>query len=110
MSGEAQAPHEEPAALDGWHHGRGFKWAFHLYKAIVSPVMHAVTPARCLYLPTCSEYAYVAVRRFGIVRGGWMAFKRFARCHPLAEGGFDPVPERGLSGVASPPSGTDHLP
>jgi uncharacterized protein len=90
--------------------GAGFKWAFQIYKAIVSPILHAVIPSRCLYLPTCSEYAYVAVNRFGIVRGSWMAVRRFARCHPLAKGGFDPVPERGPSGLASSPSATDRLP
>jgi uncharacterized protein len=66
---------------------------FRLYKAIVSPVVHAISPARCLYLPTCSEYAYTAVSRFGAVRGGWLALKRVARCHPWGKGGFDPVPE-----------------
>lgn len=67
--------------------------AFAVYKRVVSPLVHAMSPAQCLYLPTCSEYAYVALTRFGAVRGGWLALRRLARCHPFAKGGFDPVPE-----------------
>lgn len=73
---------------------RALGFAFRLYKSLLSPVLHALSPSRCLYLPTCSEYAYTAVQRFGIVRGSWMALRRFARCHPWGKGGFDPVPER----------------
>ncbi len=67
---------------------------FFLYKRILSPAVHAVSPAQCLYLPTCSEYAYVALRRFGALKGSWLALRRFARCHPFAQGGLDPVPDR----------------
>jgi putative membrane protein insertion efficiency factor len=70
------------------------RFVFALYKRVVSPVLHSLGRSRCIYLPTCSEYAYVAMERFGIVRGGAMALKRLGRCHPLAEGGYDPVPER----------------
>jgi len=66
---------------------------FRVYKAVVSPVLHALGPGRCVYMPTCSEYAYTAVSRFGMVRGAWMALGRLARCHPWSKGGFDPVPE-----------------
>ncbi len=65
---------------------------FSVYQGVVSPVLHVLSPSRCLYLPTCSEYAYVATARFGFWRGGWMALRRLARCHPLAKGGLDPVP------------------
>ena len=68
-------------------------FTFRLYKAIISPVLHAVAPSRCLYLPTCSEYAYIAVSRFGVARGSWMALARVARCHPWGKGGLDLVPE-----------------
>lgn len=63
------------------------------YKYVLSPALHAgagVTGA-CRFQPTCSEYAAIAVSEYGIVRGGWMAFCRLRRCHPLAKGGFDPV-------------------
>ena len=82
--------------------------AYRLYRSILSPVFHAVSPSQCLYLPTCSEYAYVALTRFGLIRGGWLAMRRFARCHPFAKGGLDPVPPRN-SGL-NPSSPTDHLP
>jgi len=64
----------------------------HFYKRIVSPILHSVAISQCKYLPTCSEYAYVAVVRHGWLQGGWLALRRLARCHPFAKGGHDPVP------------------
>lgn len=48
----------------------------------------------CRHAPTCSEFAYEAVARHGIWKGGWMALFRVARCGPGGTHGFDPVPER----------------
>jgi len=67
--------------------------AFLFYKRVLSPLAHAISPTQCLYLPTCSEYAYIALHRFGLRKGSWLALKRLARCHPFATGGLDPVPE-----------------
>lgn len=59
------------------------------YQKAISPWL----PARCRYYPTCSAYAYEAIRRYGAAKGGWLAFKRFCRCHPFYHGdSFDPVP------------------
>ena len=65
---------------------------FVLYKRTFSPLLHAGALTHCKHLPTCSEYAYVAVLRHGWMRGGGLAVRRLLRCHPFAEGGFDPVP------------------
>ncbi|UWF59851.1 MULTISPECIES: membrane protein insertion efficiency factor YidD [unclassified Brucella] len=46
----------------------------------------------CRHLPTCSEYAYEAIARHGLWRGGWMGFFRVVRCGPFGTHGFDPVP------------------
>ena len=89
--------------------------AFGLYKGIVSPVLHAFSPSQCLYLPTCSEYAYVALVRFGVMKGSWLALRRVGRCHPFAKGGLDPVPPKfrvpaeDLDATLAAPVSTDHL-
>ena len=63
------------------------------YQAAISPLL----PAACRYTPSCSEYAVEAVRRFGPWRGGWLAARRLARCHPFGGRGADPVPPAGRS-------------
>lgn len=59
-----------------------------VYQKAVSPLF----PPSCRFTPTCSTYAYTAIERHGMVRGGWMAARRIARCHPWNPGGYDPVP------------------
>ncbi|MDO4811762.1 MAG: membrane protein insertion efficiency factor YidD [Eubacteriales bacterium] len=61
---------------------------FRFYQRSVSPLF----PPRCRYIPTCSEYAVEAVEKYGALKGGWLALKRFLRCHPFHRGGYDPVP------------------
>lgn len=58
------------------------------YKTWVSPML----PPSCRFHPTCSEYAYDAVEKYGILKGGRLATWRVLRCNPLGKGGWDPVP------------------
>jgi hypothetical protein len=83
---------------------------YRLYTSVLSPVLHAFSPAQCVYLPTCSEYAYVALVRFGVFKGSWLALRRLARCHPFAKGGLDPVPAGNSAIAPSVTIPTDHLP
>ncbi|HCB94201.1 MAG TPA: membrane protein insertion efficiency factor YidD [Selenomonas sp.] len=63
-------------------------FSIRIYREYVSPMK---APS-CRFVPTCSEYAMIAVDRYGVFLGGWMALKRILRCHPFHEGGYDPVP------------------
>ena len=83
---------------------------YRIYKSVLSPVLHVFSPSQCVYLPTCSEYAYVALVRFGPVRGSWLALRRLVRCNPFSKGGFDPVPARNSSASPSVTKDEDHLP
>jgi len=58
------------------------------YKKFISPLL----PPMCRFEPTCSVYAMQAIERYGVIRGSWMGVRRLSRCHPLNEGGWDPVP------------------
>jgi len=45
----------------------------------------------CRFSPTCSEYAYQAINKYGLVNGVLLALKRLLRCHPFSPGGHDPL-------------------
>jgi putative membrane protein insertion efficiency factor len=69
--------------------------AIAIYRAAVSPVIHAINGPACRFEPSCSVYARDAIAEYGIVRGGIMAIWRVARCTPMGGHGFDPVRGRG---------------
>ncbi len=50
-----------------------------------------LTDKTCRFQPTCSEYTYQAINRYGIISGGYKAVKRIIRCHPWNKGGNDPL-------------------
>jgi hypothetical protein len=58
------------------------------YKRFISPAL----PPSCRFTPTCSEYTYQAIDKYGVIKGSWMGMKRIARCNPFHPGGYDPVP------------------
>lgn len=62
-----------------------------LYQWCISPIL----PRSCRYSPTCSEYAVIAIKKYGIIHGLFMGLKRILRCHPVkflgGGSGFDPV-------------------
>ena len=58
------------------------------YKRAISPLLGP----RCRFYPSCSEYMYIAIERYGALKGFWMGLKRIVRCQPFCRGGYDPVP------------------
>jgi len=59
-----------------------------LYQNTISRAL----PPSCRFYPSCSQYGYEAVSKYGVLKGGWLAVRRLARCHPFSPGGYDPVP------------------
>lgn len=50
-----------------------------------------LSDAACRFQPTCSEYTYQAIKRYGIIQGSLKGLGRILRCHPWSKGGFDPL-------------------
>jgi putative membrane protein insertion efficiency factor len=62
-------------------------WLIRAYQKVISPW----TPKTCRFHPTCSEYSYQAVKKYGVLKGGLKSVKRISKCHPFNSGGYDPL-------------------
>jgi putative membrane protein insertion efficiency factor len=60
------------------------------YQVVLSPMLGPT----CRFHPSCSYYAIDAITQHGFVKGCWLSLRRVLRCHPLNDGGYDPVPEK----------------
>jgi len=58
------------------------------YQKAISPYIGA----HCRFTPTCSQYALIAITRYGAFKGTYLAIRRILKCHPFHKGGYDPVP------------------
>jgi len=67
-----------------------FLFLIKVYQNFISPLL----PPTCRYQPTCSHYAKEALEKHGLFKGGWLALKRIASCHPWGGSGYDPVPDK----------------
>ena len=60
------------------------------YQMLFSPILKT----NCRYLPTCSDYAILSLKEYGIVKGLFLSIKRIFSCHPYGGEGYDPVPKK----------------
>ena len=65
-----------------------FIFLIKIYQFAISPLLGS----KCRYVPTCSHYTIEALKKYGVVKGSFLAAKRILKCHPLGGSGFDPVP------------------
>lgn len=75
------------------------------YRLLLSPWLGSA----CRFEPTCSAYSLQALEQHGATAGTYLTLRRLVRCHPLCEGGHDPVPALAI-GVFRHFTGRDSLP
>lgn len=63
-----------------------------LYKIVISPILELIFGKACRFTPTCSEYAYLAIQKHGVISGTILSIKRILRCNGLSKPGIDPIP------------------
>lgn len=63
------------------------------YQVFISPL----SPPRCRYYPTCSQYTIEAIQIHGATKGSWLGIKRICRCHPWGGSGIDFVPPKAIN-------------
>lgn len=67
------------------------KICFKIYKKTISPLIHFLRPnSGCRFYPTCSDYFYQAIKKYGLIKGGFKGGKRIIKCNPFNKGGYDP--------------------
>lgn len=94
----ANAPADPPTPIPGAEEPRSWGtylaypliWLIRAYQLLISPM----SPPSCRFYPSCSSYAITALRRFGPLKGTWLAAWRLLRCNPWNPGGVDHVPQR----------------
>ncbi|RMD95363.1 MAG: membrane protein insertion efficiency factor YidD [Calditrichaeota bacterium] len=57
------------------------------YQTLISPIL----PPSCRFYPTCSNYTYQAIEKYGVIKGSFLGVKRILKCHPFHPGGYDPL-------------------
>lgn len=75
--------------------------AIGFYQRFISPIVSRIFGIHCRYYPSCSSYAYSVIKEWGIIKGSYLAMKRFLKCNPLFEGGYDPPPLKDKKSLAS---------
>jgi putative membrane protein insertion efficiency factor len=68
--------------------GKGMIFLIRVYQYTLSPYLGR----SCRYTPTCSVYSVEAIKKYGPLKGGWLALKRVLSCNPWGGSGYDPVP------------------
>lgn len=56
-----------------------------IYQRRISPTLGK----NCRFYPTCSQYTYEALEKYGLLKGGILGIKRILKCHPFNKGGID---------------------
>ncbi len=65
----------------------GIIFIIQIYQIIISPIL----PSSCRFQPSCSQYAILALKKYGIIKGSIKAIWRILKCNPLYKGGYDPI-------------------
>ncbi len=61
------------------------------YQKNISSYLSQMYGIHCKFQPTCSDYTKQAIKKYGVIKGSWKAFKRIIRCNPFSKGGYDPL-------------------
>ncbi|MDW8054800.1 MAG: membrane protein insertion efficiency factor YidD [Anaerolineae bacterium] len=88
MCAQAASPHHKSVRTPPSLVARLLMLLVRIYQLTLSQAL----PPSCRFYPSCSEYTYQAIEKYGALKGSWLGLKRILRCHPFHPGGYDPVP------------------